>query len=1061
MGKKYILFLLVLCSYVLSKAQIFGNEWIQYNQTYYKFGVFRDDIYRIPISSLSALGMPSSVTGDNLQVWRDGQEIPIFVSTSGVLGGSDFIEFYGEKANGAVDIPLFKNPASQVNPGQNLLSDTAYYFVTFNTATNHKRFTPRMNDFTSLPVKESYFWDKSRTNFKGSFAAGPSYYYPTTPLIYLNSSQYEDGEGYSKTNTFKDDSIGYTCLFPYKVAGGPSAYFKTTVVGFSYLSPHRIKLFANNNEIGDSIFSSFGYKRFNAAVPMSWLSPSNRMVFKYTPMNNDIANNLYDRYGISYTEFRYPREFNFNNVDSFYFELDPKLTDYYLEINNFNHGGTAPRLYDLTSNEFITGDLSIAGITRFRVQASNQIKRLVIQSRAASTSFGSVVQLRPVTFKNYTLANQHGDYIILTNSTLFNDGTGANYVDQYKNYRASVDGGSYNPIVVDVADIYNEFGYGYTFHSQSIKNFLHYAHINSNWISKPKFVFLIGKGISYDNYLAYNAGAGTSYLYPIVPSFGNPCSDNLLTDFDFTSKPQIPIGRLPAWNGNDVRIYLEKIKAHEKSITNTNYQVSDSVAWKKNVLHIAGASKSSEQIPILSALSSHENIIKGNFYGANVTTIKKSTTSTVEIANSAVVDQLFKGGLNLVQFFGHASASTLDYNLDNPELMTNEGRYPVFIANGCGVGNVFILVSQRTLGEKFVLSPKGGSIAFIASINTGLLDKLAYYTDTLYRQMSINLYGKTIGEQLKSNIAALKLNTDGLLRQHAEQIVLNGDPATSLHSFSKPDYAVEEKGVSFSQLNLTTNLDSFDVQVIVYNLGQYTKDSVSVYIKRTLPNGIENVLFEKRYEGIAFSDTIQLRVAVQGNLALGDNSIEVILDQENFVDEISESNNSIKRLFTIYNDDLVPIYPYEFGIVGVQGVTLKGSTLNPFADTRKYLLQIDTTEKFNSPLFLSHAITDKGGVIKWQPPITLRDSTVYYWRTAMDTLYGNKKHKWSTSSFIYLDGSLPGWNQSHYDQFQKNNYNDVVLDSASRQFDFVGLTKKIISTKCLFICTSSELLSMV
>ena len=73
---------------------------------------------------------------------------------------------------------------------------------------------------------------------------------------------------------------------------------------------------------------------------------------------------------------------------------------------------------------------------------------------------------------------------------------------------------------------------------------------------------------------------------------------------------------------------------------------------------------------------------------------------------------------------------------------------------------------------------------------------------------------------------------------------------------------------------------------------------------------------------------------------------------------------SIKSLkqdtsFTIYNDDLVPVYPYEFGIVSQQNVVLKGSTLNPFAPLHTYLIQIDTTEKFNSPLLTSTSITEK------------------------------------------------------------------------------------------------------
>jgi hypothetical protein len=1035
--------LMLTCSRIL-RAQSFGNEWINYGQTYFKFGVFRDDIYRIPISQLNALGFPSTVNGENIQIFRDGNEIPIYVSNAGTLSAADYIEFFGEKANGAVDAALYKNPAHQLNPNQNLLTDTAYYFITFDNTNNHKRFTPRSNNLSSPPPKEDYFWDKFKTSYRGSFASGPSYYYATTPVLYINSSQYEEGEGYSKTYTINNDSITYTCLFPYKVAGAPDAYLKTAVVGYSYISQHRVKLFANNNLLGDSTFSSFGFKRYESSVPMSYLTTANKMVIKYTPMNTDAAANIYDRYGIVNAEFRYPRLFNFNNVDSFYFELNPKPTDYYLEISNFKNSGVAPRLYDLTTNEYIIGDISVTGLVRFLIPASTEVKRLFLQSQAATASTGTVMNLKSVTFRNYSLTSNQGDYIILSNSRLFDDGLGHNYVDDYKNYRASAAGGNYQPVVVDVNSVYDEFGYGYPYHAQGVKNFLRYAATNSAWTIKPKFLFIIGKGIDYTDYQKYTVAPISSYPYAIVPSFGIPSSDHLLTDFNFTSKPQISTGRLSVWNAAEVNVYLQKIIRHEQSLHDSQNQVSDSTLWKKNVLHIAGTSNADEQAPILFAFDKQEQTISDTLMGATVTTIKKSSTNTVETANSAMIDNLFHEGMNIVQFFGHGSTSTLDYNLDNPDLFTNHGRFPLFIANGCSVGNFFVLaVGQKTLGEKFVLAPDAGSIAFIASVNTGLLNVLATYTDSLYNQFAYKSYGKTIGEQMLANTQSLNLVFDASLRQHTEQILLNGDPATSIYSFTKPDFAVEEKGFSFGQLNITSALDSFDIKAAICNLGKFSHDSCSVFMRRIFPNGSEQILLHKNYS-ISTTDTISLRIPVMGNMALGDNAIEILLDQQDFIDELSESNNSLKKVFNIYNDDLVPIYPYDFGIVSAQGVTLKASTLNPFAALKTYVLQIDTTERFNSPLLQTTHISSTGGVIKWQPSLSLQDSTVYYWRTAMDTLYGNTQHRWSYSSFIYLAGSLPGWNQSHYYQFQKDKYVDLFLDSANRKFVFDGVNKKLL-----------------
>jgi hypothetical protein len=69
---------------------------------------------------------------------------------------------------------------------------------------------------------------------------------------------------------------------------------------------------------------------------------------------------------------------------------------------------------------------------------------------------------------------------------------------------------------------------------------------------------------------------------------------------------------------------------------------------------------------------------------------------------------------------------------------------------------------------------------------------------------------------------------------------------------------------------------------------------------------------------------------------------------------------------------------------------------------------------------------------------------------AMDTLYGNKFHRWTTYSFIYLNQQPPGWNQSHVYQWQKNNFTDCYVDSTSRTFKFSGENRTItVSNACM------------
>src|ERR1700722_934288 len=97
--KKLYTFLLLLFVLGLA-AQPYGNEWINFSNTYYKFKVGVTGLYRIPQSVLAGAGL-GNVPVQNFQLFRNGQEVPIYTSAaSGTLGGSDYIEFWGQANDG-------------------------------------------------------------------------------------------------------------------------------------------------------------------------------------------------------------------------------------------------------------------------------------------------------------------------------------------------------------------------------------------------------------------------------------------------------------------------------------------------------------------------------------------------------------------------------------------------------------------------------------------------------------------------------------------------------------------------------------------------------------------------------------------------------------------------------------------------------------------------------------------------------------------------------------------------------------------------------------------------
>ncbi|MEX0595137.1 MAG: hypothetical protein WD512_01470, partial [Candidatus Paceibacterota bacterium] len=106
-----------------------------------------------------------------------------------------------------------------------------------------------------------------------------------------------------------------------------------------------------------------------------------------------------------------------------------------------------------------------------------------------------------------------------------------------------------------------------------------------------------------------------------------------------------------------------------------------------------------------------------------------------------------------------------------------------------------------------------------------------------------------------------------------------------------------------------------------------------------------------------------------------------------------------------------------------------------------------TSELFLNPI-ADYRVLSAGGVVEWTPSVMMTDSTVYYWRISSDSIYSGT-YKWRYSSFIYLNGEYPGWNQSHYYQWQKDKYENVYLDT-DRTFKFVDVPKEVYVKTGLF-----------
>ena len=1041
--KKFAVVVLLSLISGMAISQSFYNEWIDYNKTYYKFKVGSTGLYRISQPVLASAAGLNNVPAEQFQLWRNGKQVPLYTSSTGVLSADGYIEFWGEKNDGVPDKVLYRSASYQVSDRLSLLTDTASFFLTVNTVvSNNLRFAAVTNNIAAntLPA-EPYFMHSLRFNFKD--VINPGFYAFVGERVY--SSSYDPGEFWSTRDIQLLDPYTFSATNLYPASSSNAAALTMAVAGNSGAA-RTVNLKINNKAYISQSLAALDVQTFSAAVPAAEVA--NTMNFRIEVTASDTITN---RVAASFVELQYARQFNFGGASSFAFTL-PAGAGNYLEISNFNAGSSAPVLYDLTNNKRYIAVVS-GGLIKFALPPSLTATNFVLVTQDAA-NITNVSTLATRKFTDFSATANQGNYLIISNSALFANG---NPVEQYRAYRSSITGGSYNAKVYDIDELVDQFAFGIKKHPLSVKNFLRYA--RNKFSVPPAFAFIIGHGLTYSDY-AMHISSNAERLN-LVPTFGYPASDVLLASDNLDAVMSTLIGRLAAITPAEVVDYLDKVKQYEQAQQNTN-QTIDNKAWMKNIIHVVGANDPYLDSYLTGYMRNYQSIIEDTLYGGNVINFNKTSTGTATNISGDLIKQTIENGVSLINYFGHSSSSKLDYNLDEPEAYNNPGKYPMFVVSGCNAGDLFSFDTSRftqtsTISEKFVFAKNRGSISFIASTHFGITNYLDTYNYSLYRSMGVTGYGKSITYNINEAIRGL-LSTYGsndyLARLHAEETTLHGDPALKMNSFASPDFVVEEPQIRIEPNIVSVADTKFRVKAYIYNIGKATGDSVTVQVKHQYPDGTSAVIYNQRIRSVRYRDSLNIEVPIIASRDKGENKITVSVDTDNRYTELSETNNTATRSFIILEDELRPVYPYDFAIVNRTNIKLTASTANPIAASRQYLMEIDTTENFNSAAKVSRNVTAPGGVIEFDPGIAFKDSTVYYWRVASVPSTG--VIRWNNASFIYLNGSAYGFNQSHRYQHLKSATDHIYLDTLNQQWKFATGTTNLFIAHSIYPTSGNE-----
>jgi hypothetical protein len=733
--KTTILTFISLLLMTFSYGQSYGNEWINFSQTYYKVKVFNNGIHRITKDNLESSGINLN-NPNKLQLFNNGVEQPIYVNTNN--GSVEYIEFYGEKNDGRLDVSLYNTPSNQLNPYYSLYSDTSVYFLTNGSSTG-LRYDNINTNLVNLPIKESSFTQEDIISLNQTWNTGTKY---NIAGISFNKSFYELGEGWGSHESAQ---------FEYEYVLNTSIRNQSVEVEMNVVyvgnTMHNPTIMVNDNVVFNEMYNGETTKTIRFITQMS----SNIFNISLTGIG--------EKYIIGYIKIKYQKDYDFNYNSTYTFNVNSHNQRKFLEITNFKNVNNSQEiyLYDLTSKKrihcFWGNSKVLTDLT-----PSSDVKKLVLVNSSDNNSYITTLKIDEVRFTDYS--NYNGDLLIIKHKQVQNY-EGRDLIIEYAAHKSSM---GFNPVVIDIEEVINQFGYGINNHPQSIRNLFDF--VNQNW-DEVKYVFLIGKGRNYNEVRNFNTYDN------IIPTFGHPASDNLFFSSNGNLTP-VSIGRLSVSNSEQFKNYFDKLVEMETMKTNT---------FENKIIHLIGGNNPNEQLMFRNATMTMETTATD--MGYNVTPF----SNIIETDNN-IYDEINSGSA-LMTYLGHANPMSLEYEGDSLGAYNNKSKYPFFISLSCKNGSYFSEGEQ--MSETFVLAQNKGFIGQLGFTTDVSLFGAIAISNQIYTQL--NTTNLSVGEMFKNTITDLQpmMNGNILLELAVHSLVLHGDPTYQIKKREFLDNEVTEE----------------------------------------------------------------------------------------------------------------------------------------------------------------------------------------------------------------------------------------------------------------------------
>ena len=740
-------------------------------------------------------------------------------------------------------------------------------------------------------------------------------------------------------------------------------------------------------------------------VPVSALSDTTYVVLR-TPGDPSFPLEpipYVDHVYFNWVEITYPRRFE--AIDGMLrFNPGIVLSPRAISISNFEHERV--RVLNLDKNKIVGTVRSDEGI-RFEIAEGGDF--VAVDETAIKTP-ETAERDTPYDLRGFSGAA----YVIIA---------GADFMDAAERLAAHRQGQELSTLVVNVADVYDEFSFGQV-DAEAIRRFVQYGF--HAWAQRPVYVLLFGEfSFDYRDLFGQNLIARHN-LVPAMP-FQSPNRGLAFTDEFFGRVDDdlfmdVFVGRFSVRRASQANTVVQKVIAYDET---------PPAQWHNRITLMANWD---EQDPSLFIAPSDTLAAIARPIGLeNFKVYHDADTPPEPNASSREVIRQINEGRLIVNFMGHGSASSMSKYFAGTfqqgafnylSQIENAERLPLFIGMSClnGLNWDPRIIS---LAEDMTNKPDGGAIAYISASSLSFIRINNQLNTALFRHIFENgalAFGQSLALGKMTELAVLPSSELGLVGMN-----LIGDPAQKIAVPQNPDFVLGDAALQLDQQGELTTGDSVRVTLRVENWGILPDRNVDIIlIDRNLDSGLVDTLFMAALPPFGIRDSVTVLWHLKNRH--GRHLLEAVADPTNAITEGDETNNrtevEVDVLGALSAVQLLPL-PSQT-VANAQTVLGVRSGENQFHLTGEF--ELNRSGDFqNSATMRSGSVAAAEGIILWRPP-DLRAGT-YFWRARLSD--GQTTGPWSDVQHFVVTSSVPErqvvWQQDGAIALSRGTGEDVVL----------------------------------